>query len=314
MPNRRRTIARTVTVAAPAATVHGVLRDVESWPQYHAPAVHAAYEERGREQDTVRIWSLHGRDAVRSRRMRRTFDPSGLRITFEHLDPRPPVTAVSGGWRLTARGEDSTEVEMWHDIEVAGDEAAVERTAATIAEGTRAHLETLTATAENWKELEQRVVDFEDPLFIAGSAQDAYQVLYEADKWPERMAHVDAIDMTEDEPNVQFFDMETRTADGSSHTTRSVRLCFPHHLIVYKQIELPALLDGHRGSWTFTTTPEGVVAAARHIATIKPSALHVLGEGTTVPKARRYLRRVLSANSVSNLYVAKKYAEERADD
>jgi len=46
--------------------------------------------------------------------------------------------------------------------------------------------------------------------------------------------------------------------------------------------------------------------------TIKPEALSLLGPDTTVDGARRYARRVLSANSMKNLQIAKAYAEERA--
>ncbi|BFO18369.1 hypothetical protein SHKM778_47570 [Streptomyces sp. KM77-8] len=90
-----------------------------------------------------------------------------------------------------------------------------------------------------------------------------------------------------------------------------MRVCLPGNKIVYKQISLPALLDGHTGHWVFTETPEGVVAHARHTATIKPSALPLLGEGTTVADARKYLRRVLSTNSLQTLRYAQQFAEER---
>ncbi|BFO18355.1 hypothetical protein SHKM778_47430 [Streptomyces sp. KM77-8] len=62
-----------------------------------------------------------------------------------------------------------------------------------------------------------------------------------------------------------------------------MRVCLPGNKIVYKQISLPALLDGHTGHWVFTETPEGVVAHARHTATIKPSALPLLGRAPRSP-------------------------------
>jgi len=113
-------------------------------------------------------------------------------------------------------------------------------------------------------------------------------------------------------PNIQFFDMETKAPDGSVHSTRSVRVCRPEHLIVYKQTVLPALLDAHTGHWRMVETPEGVLASARHTVTIKRSALPLLGEHTTVNDARRYLRRSLSVHAVRNLTLAKDYAEELA--
>ncbi|WHT23333.1 aromatase/cyclase [Crossiella sp. CA-258035] len=307
---KSRTVVQAVTIAAPAATVYDLISDVERWPQFHPPAVHAEYLERGEGADLVQQWTLDGLSAVRTRRTRRTLDRSGLRITFDHEDPRPPAEQVSGGWFLEESAAERTTVEMRHELTVTGEAAEL---VAAVEKGTAAYLATLKDAAERVKELEQLVISFEDPLFIAGRIEDVYRVLYEADKWPERMAHVKRLDMTEDEPNVQFFDMDTHTPDGVPHTTRSVRLCFPHHRIVYKQIRLPGLLDAHLGHWKFTETPEGVIASARHAATIKPSALSLLGEGTTVPDARRYLRRVLSTNSLSNLHIAKRYAEERAN-
>jgi hypothetical protein len=119
--------------------------------------------------------------------------------------------------------------------------------------------------------------------------------------------------MTEDVKNIQFFDMDTKTQDGRPHRTRSVRICFPHTLIVYKQIGLPPLLSAHTGHWKFTPVPEGIVVSARHTATIKPSALDLLRPGATVADARRYLRKQLAANSMGNLRLAKAFAEERAD-
>jgi C7-C12 aromatase (ARO/CYC) len=101
------------------------------------------------------------------------------------------------------------------------------------------------------------------------------------------------------------------TPEGRAHTTRSVRICRPGK-IIYKQISLPSVLDAHTGHWQLDETPEGVMATARHTATIKPSALHMFGDNATIADARRYLRRVLSTNSLQTLRHAQTFAEERA--
>ncbi len=123
-------------------------------------------------------------------------------------------------------------------------------------ERTHAQLDALRRAAENWEDLEPRVISFEDPLFIAGSLSDVYEFLNAADKWPERVPHVTKLDLTEETPGLQFFDMHTHTPDAREHTTRSVRICLPENKIVYKQIGLPALLDAHTGHWVFVETPE----------------------------------------------------------
>ncbi|WP_285500537.1 hypothetical protein [Actinokineospora sp. NBRC 105648] len=91
-----------------------------------------------------------------------------------------------------------------------------------------------------------------------------------------------------------------------------MRICLPGNKIVYKQIKPPATMTAHTGHWRFTETPEGIVLGARHTCTIRPEGMSLLGEGTTVQGARRYLRKVLSANSMGNLRLTKAYAEELA--
>ncbi|HEV2376971.1 MAG TPA: aromatase/cyclase [Streptosporangiaceae bacterium] len=307
MPDRL-TVTHHAKVNAPAQVIFDLLADVERWPQFFLPGVHAEYLEREPGSDLVARWALAG-DQVRRWVSRRTLDRAGLSIHQEQAEPVAPVTAASAHWSLAPQGETATLVEVRHDIETT---AGKELLAGETDRNGQAQLDSLAETAENYGDLSERVISFEDSLFIGGDTKDVYAFLYEADKWPQRVDHVSRIDMTEDVPNVQFFDMDTATPDGVPHTTRSVRLCFPHDLIVYKQTKLPALLDAHTGHWKLTATPEGTVASARHTATIKRSALPLLGDGTTVAGARRYLRRVLAANSLNTLRCAKAYAEERA--
>jgi C7-C12 aromatase (ARO/CYC) len=310
--NSSRTVEHRAVVDAPAAVVFDTVAEVERWPQYFRPAVHAEYLERGESYDVVQRWALVGDTAVHTWTSRRDLDRDGLRIAFEQLDVEAPLRRMGGEWVFKAVSDGQCEVEVRHSFEAVDAEAAA-RTEADLQRKAGFQLDTVKSTAERHEELAELVLSFEDPLFIGGRAEDAYAVLYEADRWPERIEHVLSLTLTEDVPNVQFFDMDTRTPDGAAHTTRSVRICLPHRKIVYKQIRLPKLLDGHTGHWLFTPTPEGLIASARHTVTIKPAAIQaVLGDSATVGDARRYLRTVLSANSMKNLQLAKRWAEERA--
>jgi len=301
-------------VAAPAADVRAVLTDLTLWTQLHRTSVHTEVLGTDGDEQILQHWSLSGDAAVRTWRERRVTSEDGSLIRFRHEQPEEPFTQLSGEWRFQPQSDGKTLVRNHHDFTVAaGSEHLVGELTERLRRGHQDCLATLAYGAENRAELEQLVISFEDPLFIAGSIQDAYDYLWEADKWEERIPHIAKLDIEEPAPQVQFFDMETSTPDGSSHTTRSVRIAVEPEIIVYKQTRLPALLDGHTGHWKFTRTPEGVIAAARHTATIKPSALGILGAGSTVQDARNYLRKVLSANSMSNLRLAKAYAEERAD-
>ncbi|MGW2524609.1 aromatase/cyclase [Streptomyces sp. NPDC001617] len=311
MSSTQQRVDHSMSINADFETVFDLVADVERWPQFHLSSVHAQVVHANEKGELVQHWSLAGDCAVRTWRTVRRTDRPGRRITFTYMDVDAPATGIRGEWVFTELAQNRTRVELHHVVEAPAD-ADLGPLLDRINLDSEEHLATLRDTAERRAELDELVVSFTDPLFIAGSVEDAYDYLYRADLWPERIPHVVGLAMTEDVPNVQFFDMDTKGPDGSTHTVRSVRICLPPNLIVYKQISLPAMLDAHTGHWRFTEAPEGVVAEARHTSTIKRSALPLLGGATTIGEARRYLRRLLSGNSMSNLRLAKTFAEERA--
>ncbi|MEF2529087.1 hypothetical protein [Streptomyces sp. CS62] len=105
--------------------------------------------------------------------------------------------------------------------------------------------------------------------------------------------------------------MDTLTADGSVHTTESVRVCFPHAgRIVYKQTTTPALMAAHTGEWSVIPDETGVTAVSQHSVLLREEAVErVLGPGTTVAQARQYVREALGRNSTATLALAKQHAE-----
>jgi aromatase len=124
---------------------------------------------------------------------------------------------------------------------------------------------------------------------------------------------VATVRLEEDTPGLQTLEMDTRAKDGSTHTTRSYRVTFPHHRIAYKQVTLPALMTLHTGYWTFTETADGVAASSQHTVTINTANIAgILGADATVEDAKTFVRDALSTNSRATLGHAKDYAEARA--
>jgi C7-C12 aromatase (ARO/CYC) len=310
---QREVVTLDVTVPATPETVYGIVADLSSWPQYHPPAIHAEVCHRDVSGVLVQHWAVVDRTTVRTWKARWQFDPGSHRIRFAHETPPAPLLALDGEWAFDAEPGNTCRVTLRHTLSYApGDGERARDLAASVARNTQELLETARDTATRRAELRSLVLSFEDTVYIAGSVRDAYAFLYEAGAWPDRLPHVFRLDLEETTPGIQFFDMQTKAPDGSMHTTRSVRICRPHHLIVYKQTVLPALLDAHTGHWSLLETPEGVLASARHTVTIKRSALGLLGADATLQDARRYLRRSLSTHSVRNLHLTKDYAEELA--
>jgi aromatase len=160
---------------------------------------------------------------------------------------------------------------------------------------------------------DELTLSFEDSVRVEGSAKDVFDFLNEADRWTERLPHVASVEFTEDTPGLQTLRMDTRTKDGSTHTTESVRVAFPHRKIAYKQTTLPALLDLHTGYWQLDEEPDGTTTAtSQHTVIINADAIaQVLGPDAGVPEARTFLREALGGNSRATLGHAKRYAEER---
>ncbi|MGP2438565.1 aromatase/cyclase [Streptomyces sp. JW3] len=311
MSSTQQRVDHSVDVDADYGTVFDLVADVARRPRFQWSAVHAEVLHSNEKGDLVQHWSLAGDCAVRTWRSVRRADRPGHRITFADLDVDPPATRIRADWVFTELAPGRTRIELSNVVEAPSDADLGPLLDRLRLEG-KEHLDTLRDTAERRAELDDLVVSFTDSLFVAGSVEDAYDYLYRADLWPERIPHVVGLALTEDVPNIQFFDMDTQGPDGSTHSVRSVRICRPPHLIVYKQITLPTMLDAHTGHWRFTETREGVVVEARHTSTIKRSALSQFGGATTIDEARRYLRRLLSGHSMINLRLAKTFAEERA--
>jgi C7-C12 aromatase (ARO/CYC) len=308
-------VERSAVVQAPADAMFDIIVDVENWPQLLSSVAHVERTVHSDSSDEAQLWVVRGHDQAATWTSFRTIDRDAMKVAFRNEPPAGPTTESGGEWSVERTGDDSCVLTVRHSY-VPKDgvpAAAVDEMAAGIGKHSEAQLEELRFAAENREELAELTIDFEDPLFIGGTQEDSYALLYRANEWPDRFPHVTRIDMTEDGNGIQFFDMDTLTPDKRPHTTRSVRVCMPFHKIVYKQISLAPLLTAHRGHWLFTETPEGVIASARHVATIKRSALDLLFPGATVQDARNYLRKVLSANSVANLRFAKEYAEGIAD-
>ncbi|MER6345943.1 aromatase/cyclase [Streptomyces sp. NPDC001595] len=306
-----REVEHAITVHAPAAEVYRLLAEVENWPRLFPPSVYVEYLEREGDQERIRIWATANGEA-KNWTSRRELDPQALRIAFRQEVSAPPVAEMSGTWVIEPRGERETHLRLLHSYRAVDDDPeglkwideAVDRNSREELPGLKAGLEEATRTAE-------LTLSFEDSVQVEGSAKDLYDFVNEADRWVERLPHVGSVTLTEDTPGLQVLRMETRAVDGSTHTTESVRVCFPHQRIAYKQTTLPALMTLHTGYWEFSTGDDGTVTAtSQHTVVLNPDNItKVLGPDAGVAEARTFVRDALGANSRATLEHAKRFAE-----
>ncbi|MFC8920269.1 aromatase/cyclase [Streptomyces sp. NPDC057116] len=303
-----------VEIAAPAAVVYGFIADTERWPLFFPPNVHVERLEFDGTSERLRMWAT-ANGVVKSWTSRRTLDPAARRIEFRQEIPAAPLTGMGGTWIVEDLGQNASRLTLLHDFTVADDRPEdvewVDRATDT---NSRAELGRLKALAERWGRLDELVLSFEDSVRVNGPAELVYDFLYRVGDWPELVPHVSRLDLTEDTPGVQVMAMDTRTADGNTHTTESIRICFPHAgRIVYKQTATPALMDAHTGEWTVTPDETGVTVTSQHSVVLREENIeHVLGDGATLEQTRRYVREALGRNSTATLNLAKQHAEAAA--
>lgn len=174
----------------------------------------------------------------------------------------------------------------------------------------RAELEALKARVEGLAALPDGMLTFSDSVLIKGPAAEAYEFVNQADKWQERLPHVDRSDLTEESPGLQVLEMDTRGADGSVHTTSAVRACLPHERIVYKQLRVPPLMELHTGCWSFEESEGQTLVTSRHTVVIDPGAVEgLMGEGAGLDEARKLVRSTLGKNSRATMELAKTHVE-----
>jgi aromatase len=306
-------VEHAITVSAPAAHVYQLISEIENWPRIFPPTVHADYVERSERAERIRIWAT-ANDDVKNWTSRRVLDPADLRIEFRQEISAPPVAEMGGAWLMEPVSAAECRVRLLHEFRAIDDDP---RSLAWIDQAvdsnSRSELAALKANVElDDGSPEGRLFSFADTVRIDGSAKDAYDFLNEAQLWQERLPHVARVELQEKAPGLQILEMDTTAVNGATHTTKSVRVCFPYSKIIYKQVTLPALMNLHTGRWSLVEDGSGVLVTSEHTVVINTANIRkVLGDEAGTSQAREFVKDALSANSRATLGHARKYAETR---
>ncbi|WP_369260124.1 aromatase/cyclase [Streptomyces sp. R35] len=305
-----REVEHEITVSAPAATVYRLIAEVDNWPRIYPRTVYAEQVPEAGGQELVRIWATTEASFEHWTALR-TLDPEHLRITFRPTGFGPPLASMDGGWVIEPLSPAESRVRLLHAFSVVdNDPGELKRIDSAVDRNSRTELADLKKSVEEAYLAEEFTFSFEDTARIAGSAEDVYDFVNEAQLWAERLPHITEVRLDEDKPGLQTLETVTRAPDGSTHLSRSHRVCLPHHRIAYRQVTLPALLSLHTGSWTFEETAAGVAASARHTVVLNTANITaILGPDATVADARAHVRESLGGTGRAVLAYAKRYAE-----
>lgn len=290
-----------IIVDAPAEITYAMLVDVANWPLLYPWIAHTEFVERAPAEDLVQFWAVNPLGRIRIWTSRRYLDASALRMDIEQQGSVGPITGLTGSWTFKPLPGDRCLVESRHAFHA----ATPEDRAAGVTELNRhgkLQMETLKSRVENRARLAELTWSFEDSLVVESELGQVYRALRDVGSWPAHLPYLTALEVTEDENDVQFYDVRTHDANESS---RYVRICLPDKGIAYKQLTVTAPVDLHLGRWTLAETPAGVSVTSAHTVLVNPSAAEQL------PELRDRLHKTLSADSLAELQLVKRLAETR---
>jgi aromatase/bifunctional aromatase (cyclase/dehydratase) len=305
--------AHEITVAAPAKTVFDLIADAANWPTIFPPTVHVDYLEHGEATERLRIWATANGE-VKTWQSRRELDHERLRITFRQEVSQHPLLAMGGAWLMAPLPRGRTLVRFTHEFRVVGNEPRnVDWVRRAVDRNSTSELAALKSAAER-EDTEELLLSFDDAVTVPAAREDVYDFLYDAGKWAERVPHVAGIALTEETPDIQMMEMDTHGPDGSTHTTKSVRVCFPHDRIMYKQLQTPSIMTVHTGRWRLTEGSGQTVVTATHTVRLDRLAIPtMLGGDATVADARQLVRTALGNNSIATIRAAAEHVAGQAE-
>jgi len=315
-----RQVEHDIIVTAPAAEVYRLIAEVGNWPRIFPPTIHVDYLERGATDERIRIWaSANGK--AKDWTSHRVLDPAALRIDFRQEVSSPPVAAMSGSWIIEplagSLSSESSELQcrirLLHEYRAVDDDPkGLDWIDQAVDRNSRSELAALKSNVELAMADSELLFSFEDTVQVNGPVKSVYDFVNDAQLWAQRLPHVATVRLDEPSPGLQTLEMDTKATDGSTHTTKSFRVCFPHSKIVYKQTTLPALMNLHTGYWLFREHEGRVLATSAHTVLLRDENIgRVLGSDAGVEQARRYVHNALSTNSCATLGHAKDFAESR---
>ncbi|WP_328405123.1 aromatase/cyclase [Nocardia sp. NBC_00403] len=308
-----RDMRHTQVIKAAPEIVYDLVADVSCWPVVFGPSVLVRHLHRGPDEERFRLWATVNGE-VTNWTSRRLLDRDQRRISFEQERSRTPIASMGGSWAFRELDPGVTEVTLDHRFTVV-DDVDPALVAGAVDGNSISELAALARIAELGHPIDDVIHTFEDTVVLDASAAELYDFIYHSEQWPEHVPHVSRIELTEDAEGVQLMEMDTVTAGGIAHTTKSVRVCFDGTRIDYKQLMPPAMLFGHSGAWEFADGRDGAVVTARHTVAIDPErAREILGADTDLADARAYLGEALGTNSRNTLLCAVRYAAAQQAD
>lgn len=294
-----------ITIDASADQIFDLLADVGRWSGIFPPTVHGRRVSGNEYDEVIELWATAG-DEMRHWMSTRKLDRHGRTIAFEQTVPAVPLRSMSGRWVITPDGP-RCHVSLFHHFSIAsGHEDSSSWVSGVVDTNSNKELQALRAAVQD----SHLSVTFDDTIEVPGKPEIVFEFLNRSDLWPERLAHVSAMNLEQLSSEEQTMTMTTRTVDGGEHVTRSHRVCLPEvGIIAYKQTQPPKLLSAHAGLWRIEVGSPTLLTAEHRITIDPDNVKAVVGDDATVDTAKDIARTALMHNSRITMLAAAQFAE-----
>ncbi len=297
--NHERHASHVVDISAPAPEIFDLIVDVNRWPVIFGPTVHVETEDASSTQQVLRIWATANGD-LRNWTSIRNVDPDTMTVKFRQVESPPILSSMSGSWTVEDTDAGSR-VTLDHTWTLADDSAADAQTVFTAVDNnSRRELEALRTALDSGAVVAH---DFSESVTFTGRPEEVLEFIWDGARWPDRLPHVEAVDLTTFGNDAQLLRMVTAGA-GGSHTTESYRVRRASS-IAYKQTTLPAGLIAHAGRWTVdpADTPDTWTLTSWHGVLLDVAACRDLLQrpAANPDELKAKVQQSLAANSMTTM-------------
>lgn len=153
---------------------------------------------------------------------------------------------------------------------------------------------------------------FQHQIEVGASAEQAYALCLDVEKWPQIFSPCKAARVIEQDARSQLVEISA-LVNGNLMTWRSQRALDPEtRRIIFRQVQPSVLLQSMEGAWRYYTLKSGTLIVLEHAFTIKEHVSGLVDTVSTPEEALAFMTRSLHANSKRELLEIKQVLETRS--
>lgn len=306
-----------IEIDAEIEKVYELCANVLKWPVYFPPCKKAKILSEEANMQVIEI-TAQSNDTEFTWQSERSLYPNHYRIDFHQSKPSPLVKYMQGTWQAIKLNKGvlltlEHVFEIKDNVEgivenVANNEEALVFMHRSIEDNSRKELSAIKQILEK-NTLKRTEAIFSSEIEINATAEQVYNILYNAADWPNLLPHCKNITMLYEDGRNQEFQMTVIGSQDKIEVMRSIRHGYANQIIEYFQPSLPPALKRHEGKWLITEKENSVILEAWHSITLSEEGVKSLWGELETEKALQIVEQAIGKNSMTTMQTIKSFLE-----